>query len=186
MLLCVCVCVVMWVLKFILIELRTLVSTKEPGPSLSSSKKLFMSVEEDIEILLSYAGNCNNRIPINETLQIYTPQLLHRLARYNLLNSDQLCCSDIYCFQRRVTLNAVEENFQKLVMFSLLWNTEYFFCTQYVLRCGTANIRYRKYSTNQILRICVEVGGRKIFRRWTESATVFEISQILENYTNSL
>jgi hypothetical protein len=26
-----------------------------------------MSVEQDIEILLSYDGNCNNQIPINET-----------------------------------------------------------------------------------------------------------------------
>ena len=31
-----------------------------------------MSVEQDIEILLSYAGNCNYHIPINETLQTYT------------------------------------------------------------------------------------------------------------------
>jgi hypothetical protein len=36
----------------------------------------------------------------------------------DILDSEQLCCSDIYCFQTSGTVNALEENFQILEMFS--------------------------------------------------------------------
>jgi len=56
-------------LKFILIKVKTLVSfNKRACPELVLMQEILMFVEQHIEILVGYAGNCNNQIPINEMI----------------------------------------------------------------------------------------------------------------------
>jgi len=147
-----------------------------------------MSVEQDIEILLSYEENWNNQIPMNETYKYIPLTYFTNLPdiTYWILSS---CAAAISTVSKgAVYWMRLKKTSRNLWCFlRLLWNTEYFSCTQYVFRCGTANIRYLKYSTNRILRMYVKVGRKKYFQKINRIRNVFrKIPQILQNYTKSI